>query len=227
MKNILLVVATDNELAALRRVCSLKSEGIGVNKFFSRDEENYHLDVIHGGIGKAAMAFMLGLCYARKHYDLILNIGVAGSLSDELKPMDIFCATKSAYYDVSLPGLPRGKMDEMPLYFECDEKIVELAKQIDPEIKTGLVLTGDLFVTKNNLPEGIERDFDHPLAIDMESASVGESAYIGKVPYGILRTVSDTVTTSDDDKEYEKNVAEASDRAARMALEILRLYSSI
>lgn len=227
MKSILLVVATEDELAAIRRVYPLRSEGIGANMFFTYDDPLFHMDVIRGGIGKAAMSFMIGICYARKHYDLILNIGVAGSLSPELKPMDVFCATKSCYYDVSLPSLPRGQMDDMPLYFECDPQIVELAKRLDSSIKTGLVVTGDLFVTKENLPKRLDEDFDHPLAIDMESAAVGESAYLGKVPYAILRTISDNVRTSEDDSEYNENVANASDRAAKIVIEILKLYSSI
>lgn len=226
MKSVLMVVATEEELHALRRVCPLKSEGVGANFVFRCQGSNYQIDVIRGGIGKAAMAFALGACFARKHYDLVFNIGVAGTVSPRLKAMDIFCATKSCYYDVSLPGLKRGQMDGMPLFFECDPRIVEIARELNPEIRTGIVITGDQFVTKDNLPPHLE-DFEDPLAIDMESASVGESTYLTGTPYAILRTISDDATTSPDEAEYENNVEKASNRAATTALQILDKYFSI
>lgn len=226
MKQFLLVVATEDELHSIRRECPLKSSGMGENFVFTCEKPGYKIYVIQGGIGKAAMAFRLGFMMAHKKFDLVLNTGVAGSFGGKLKAFDALCATRAAYYDVSIPGLPFGQMARMPLYYECDPRVLEACHALDADVKEGLILTADFFATKDNLPKDLEEKFDNPMAIDMESAAVGEACKIQNIPFGILRTISDDTSEEGNAGQYERNLEQACDRASRLALGILDTLGS-
>ena len=85
---------------------------------------------------------------------------------------------------------------------------------------------GDYFVTKDIMPTGLEKDFENPVAIDMESAAVGQCCHIAKVPYGILRTISDDTAGDDNALQYEDNLGEACRKAVLLAIEIIKLRVS-
>ncbi len=177
-----------------------------------------------GGIGKVSMAYRLGTFLQNFQVDEIINIGVAGSISKELKPLDTFVATKCAYHDVDVVafGYKRGQMCSMPLYFSCDDQAVTIALSLNRKyIKTGLVLSGDTFVTKDNLSSSVYEDFDNPVACDMESAAVGQVAYMSKLPYVIIRTISDDPNCEENKTTYEKRLVQASNRAGKLALEMI------
>ncbi len=211
MKNILVITATDTEFEEVSKL----------QEAFSNEERR--IRVIKGGIGKTEMAYRLSKELCGAHYDYLVNIGVAGSLKEDLRAFDAVFATKVAYYDFDLTafGNKRGQTDGNPLYFEADERAEEIAKGLDREIHFGTIISGDRFVTKNNMPENIEEDFDDPIAIDMESAVVGHIAYLEKIPFVILRTISDSVEHNDDDAEYENRKANSSRFAAELAYQII------
>lgn len=227
MKKVLLIVATEEEWDALKEAVStypLCCE----NDFIRADFGDFELVACQGGIGKGSMAFAIGKHMGREEFNLVVNTGVAGTLEHRLSPLSALCATRSAYYDVWLPGwdYKRGQMAEMPLYYECDRTFVECAKKIAPEVETGLIVTGDNFVTKDNMPTGLDKDFENPVAIDMESAAVGQCCHIAKVPYGILRTISDDTAGDDNAMQYEDNLGEACRKAVLLAIEIIKLHVS-
>ena len=204
MKKVLLIVATEEEWDALKEAVStypLCCE----NDFIRADFGDFELVACQGGIGKGSMAFAIGKHMGREEFDLVVNTGVAGTLEHRLSPLSALCATRSAYYDVWLPG--------------WDYKIA-------PEVETGLIVTGDNFVTKDNMPTGLDKDFENPVAIDMESAAVGQCCHIAKVPYGILRTISDDTAGYDNAMQYEDNLGEACRKAVLLAIEIIKLRVS-
>lgn len=223
MKRILIVVATSDEWSALLNAFEGKAVTLEDGVCFVQEEET-EWTLMKGGIGKVAMAFSLGRQMVKKEFDLVLNTGVAGALFKRLKPLEALCATKTAFYDVFLPGLKRGQMAGQELYFECSKRVVELAKKLDKEIETGVIVTGDNFITKDNLPENLDQDFERPVAIDMESAAVGQCCAMAKVPYGILRTISDDTGSEGNEEAYFKNLSEACRAAVRLALAIARKF---
>ena len=217
----------------------MKEELDGLLSSYEKYEEkdNYYLVkdaekevyVILGGIGKASMAFTIGKFLALHKVDMIINTGVAGVLFKALKPLDIFVATKSAYYDVDVLafGYKRGQMCSQPLYYDCLKDGVDfLMSKNDPSIKRGLIISGDTFITKDNTPKDLEKDFDHPVAIDMESASVGQCANIEKLPYMIIRAISDDTENEGNKDVYDKLLKEASNKAGKLTAETISYLSS-
>ncbi len=211
MKNILVITATDTEY------------GEAQNLLTSFEDGEKNICVIKGGVGKTEMAYRLSKKLAEQRYDYLINIGVAGSLKPCLKAFDAVFATKVAYYDFDLTafGNKMGQTDGNPLYFEADKKAKQIAESLDEKIYFGTIISGDRFVTKNNMPENVDEDFDDPMAIDMESAVVGHVAYLEKIPFVILRTISDSVESNRDDAEYENKKANSSKLAVSLVYKII------
>lgn len=223
MKNILIVCAMEEERQGiLRHFEEIKEENDGVKQVFFQGKT---LSVMLGGIGKVSMAFRLGKYLASHKVDLVINVGVAGSCSKELPPFSTLIATKCAYYDVDLTAFshPRGEMSECPLYFECDSNILKIISSFqDKTLKEGLILSGDCFVTKKNFPKGIEKDFDHPLAIDMESAAVGQVCHIAQIPFLVIRSISDDTTNENgNESQYEQNMSDAAKKAGDIVVKLI------
>ena len=222
MKSVLLIVATDDEWKAIEDSFHGKQRLAEDKESFSLEGKAIFWTLMRGGIGKTAMAFSLGRKMQERKYDLVVNTGVAGTIRHRLKRYDAFCATKAAYYDVDIPELKRGQMADQPLYFECSEQFRKLAKKLDPSIHEGLVLTGDLFVTKDNMPKDLDKDFENPIAIDMESAAVGQCCHMAGVPFGILRTISDDTEEEGNQDQYFESLGEACQKAVSLAVEIIK-----
>lgn len=195
------------------------SNGLELTKTKINKTEIY---AFYSGVGKVAMAYKLGLFLSIIKPDKIINIGVAGSISKELKAFDILVADKSCYYDADLTecGYEFGRMSAMSLYFNCDmvfnHKLMKY-KDDDLNVKHGLIITGDSFVTRKLVDKKWFKVFDNPLACDMESASVGQVCQMADIPYSIVRAISDEVTASKcNQDDYNKQLNEASAKAAKL-----------
>lgn len=225
-KNILVICAQPEELDGVfyQQEKKVHSDGI-----YLLEGENFNAYVTIGGIGKTAIAFRLGQLLSQLSVDLIINTGVAGSLSSEVKPFEIFVSEKAAYYDVDVRafGYALGQMCGQPLYYPADKKALKAALSLfDNRIHAGLVLSGDNFISKENLPSFIYTAFDHPMAIDMESAAVAQVSNIAHVPYLVIRAISDTPSDEDNNKDtYNNRLDEACAEAGKITYKIMNEYS--
>lgn len=221
IKNILVVAAQEEELAPF---FNNQISEIEKNTYLSTEIKGKTVYGLLGGIGKTSMALQLGLFLSNINIDLIINIGVCGTVSKSLKPFDILVATKSCYHDVDVTAFnhPYGQMCDEPLYYECYKKGINTINSYKNEkVKIGLILSGDKFVTKNNFDKSILKKFDNPIAIDMESATVGQVANDLKIPNLIIRAVSDDTDNEENKEDYDKQLNEAAIQASELALRLV------
>ena len=180
-----------------------------------------------GYVGKVGTAFILGKIASCCKVKAIINSGVAGSLSDEATPLTVVFADKVAFHDVDLTAfnLPYGMMDEQPLWFEAGKEFREAAKDLQSQrelqIKIGSMISGDSFVTKKNMPEKMIEYFGHPLAVDMEGATVGMVANLLHVPFAVIRSISDDTRKEGNRMNYEEFVELAAKHASSVTLWLL------
>jgi adenosylhomocysteine nucleosidase len=223
-------------------VCAMKEEQDAFLKLFDTQIETAgnisHLcindgkDEIYcmlGGIGKVSMAYMLGSILNTRHFDLIINVGVAGTINGRLKPFTTLIADRCAYHDVDVTafGYSYGQMCQCPLYFESDRKAIKLGLESEiKELATGLILSGDSFMTKENTDLQVLDRFESPVAVDMESAAIAQVSYLAKIPFVIIRSISDDASNNEGNKnQYEDNLDKASERAATVVKYIVSNYS--
>ena len=152
------------------------------------------------GCGKVNAAMCTLALIQNYNPDVIINSGVAGSLSEGVSIGDIVVATKSVEHDMNTTALgdKQGEVsfpDGIIMYFECDEKTTNLLAQVcrnipDTRVETGIIASGDMFVSERKKRLLIRERFD-ALACEMEGAAIGHVCNRCEVPYTILRAISD------------------------------------
>ena len=150
----------------------------------------------------------------------MINTGIAGSLKAEIDIADIVISSDVLHHDMDATGFgyPLGQIPRMDvLSFEADKKLIELAdkacRKVLPEIGThiGRVVSGDQFISDKVVKERIASNFNG-CCTEMEGAAIAQTAYLNKVPFVILRAISDKADDSAtmDYPTFEKKAIENS-----------------
>ena len=156
--------------------------------------------VVVCGEGKVNAAMCAVTLINRYAPELVINSGVAGALSPLVSIGDMVIATKTVEHDMNTTALgdkqgeisfPDGKVT----YFVCDKNasslLAECAREL-PETKTaqGIIASGDIFVSDRRKRLLINDRFG-AVACEMEGAAIGHVCHCCRVPYAVLRAISD------------------------------------
>lgn len=168
------------------------------------------------GIGKVFAAICTEIMALHFGVDHIINIGVAGSLVPTLKVLDVAVAESAVQHDMNTTavGDPQGLISGINVInFAADDELrkavtsVLAAKGINYE--TGVIASGDLFVDTNKQRETIRNRFD-AIAADMEGASIAHTCYVNKIPFTLIRSISDAEGSAMDYNTFAGKAAEQS-----------------
>ena len=172
-------------------------------EFYDGMLEDLPVVVVQCGVGKvnAAMcAQVLCDCFDVTH---LVNTGIAGSLCAELDIGDLVVSKDAMYHDFDCVhfGYECGRVPGMDVVaFPADEAMIgyacAAAETVNPgHVRVGRVASGDLFVAERCAKERIiERT--SALCTEMEGAAIAQTAYRNKVPFVILRAISDKADNS-------------------------------
>ncbi len=172
------------------------------------------------GVGKVFAAICAEAMILTYHVDCVINIGVAGTLCDELGVMDVAIASRVVQHDMNTSALgdPVGLLSGLnEVYLPADEKIYSViekcvaAKGINH--KVGTIATGDLFLSKESTKNHLHERFA-AIAGEMEGGSIGQVCYVNQVPFAILRSISDG-------KGAEMDYATFAEKAAQVGIEVI------
>ena len=195
-------------------ICAMQIEADGIIALCENVKTRTHakmkftLGTLHGkdvcivvcGVGKVNAAMCALMLIEKYKPDIVLNSGVAGSLSPIVGIGDIVVATKSVEHDMNGTALgdkqgeitfPDGNM----MFFECDKQastlLAAICKEIpDTKVAQGSIASGDIFVSDRKQRFKINDRFG-ALACEMEGAAIGHVCVRCEVPYGIIRAISD------------------------------------
>ena len=184
------------------------------------------------GVGKVLSAMVTQKILDTFDIHHILFTGIAGSLNPVYEIGDIVIAKDTIQHDMDVSGLgfKRGHVPYTDIHIiECEKKempILSKAAEGFGRIHIGRILTGDLFLTKrNDAGYSYLQDELHGDAVEMEGASVGTVALINKIPFNLVRIVSDRA-----DGEAPHNFGaflnEASDKILSTTFEYLKLRAA-
>ena len=176
--------------------------------------------VVRSGIGKVNAAVCTQVLADRYGVDCVINTGVAGSLKNEINIGDIVISSDAVQHDMDATGFgyEMGVIPRMPVsVFPADRKLIDAAKaacaEAVPEIGVfeGRVVSGDRFVTDKSTKKRISDTF-HAYCTEMEGASIAQAAYLNKIPYLVIRAISDKAddSASMDYGEFERKAIEHS-----------------
>lgn len=185
------------------------------------------------GIGKVNAAVGTMRLIQEHHPDAIISTGLAGGIDPLMHVMDILAATQCVYHDVDCGGISStgdaialGQVQGLPARYDADQHLLETAKRIPlaqgERLMTGLICTGDQFITDRERQNNIKRHFVDGLACDMESAAIAQTCYLEKVPFMSLRVISDTPGNTDNHQtQWDDFLASMCDRSFRFVKQYL------
>lgn len=159
--------------------------------------------VVQCGVGKvnaAICAQILCDCFGVTH---LVNTGIAGSLCAQLDIGDLVVSRDVMYHDFDCVhfGYPYGKVPGMDVTaFPADDTLLAYAfaaaETVNPgHTKIGTVASGDQFVASSEKKAQIVSAC-HALCTEMEGAAIAQTAYRNRLPFVILRAISDKADDS-------------------------------
>ena len=154
------------------------------------------------GIGKVFAALCAQTLILRYAPEYIINTGVAGSLSGKLDIASIAVSSAVVQHDMDTSPLgdPVGLISginiiELPADKRLSEKISSCAKDMGIKTETGIIASGDQFVASSERKDFIVKHFG-AIACEMEGAAIGHVCYVNKIPFCIIRAISDSADGS-------------------------------
>ena len=128
----------------------------------------------------------------------ILNTGIAGALSDQLRIGDLLISTDAVQHDVDVTtfGYAPGQVPGQAESFVADESLATLAQQaseaVDPtrRVLRGRVVSGDQFISSREVKERLVSEF-HGDCAEMEGAAIAQGAVRNGLPFVVIRAISD------------------------------------
>jgi len=177
------------------------------------------------GIGKVFAAICAQTMILKYNPDVIINTGVAGTLTDKLSIGDIAIADSVVQHDMDTSALgdPVGLLSginiiKIPADEKTFKKIEFCVKSSGANYEIGTIASGDQFLASNDVKERIVKNFG-AIAGEMEGASIGHVCYVNQKPFCVLRAISDCA-----DGSGASNYMEFLNQAAKNAVEIMKKF---
>ena len=223
-----IIGAMQMEVDALQAAMeSPASETVSGITFVTGRIGNHHIVAAQCGIGKVFAAMCAQTMILKYAPEAIINIGVAGSVTKGLQVLDIAIADKVCQHDMDTSpiGDPVGLISGINrIFFPADPKLIgvieEAAKSKDCRTVIGTVASGDQFIHTQEQKTFIRETFSASAA-EMEGGSIGHVCTVNKVPFAVLRTISDGDGAAMDYAEFAPKAAMQSIEVIMEALKLL------
>ncbi|MBQ9735596.1 MAG: 5'-methylthioadenosine/adenosylhomocysteine nucleosidase [Clostridia bacterium] len=221
-----IIGAMQSETAALiAAMTDTTSETVSGVTYTKGILEGKEVVVATSGIGKvfaAVCAQTMILCYAPS---LLINTGVAGTLTTALSVGDVAVASSLVQHDMDTSPLgdPVGLVSGInKIYFDADGRAVEAfcacVQAEGGKSVVGTVASGDQFIASPEKKKAIVERFC-TVACEMEGAAIAHVAFINGTPFAVLRAISDSA-----DGEARVDYPTFVKLAAARSVAVLRRY---
>lgn len=196
--------------------------------FYEGTYNNVPVVTVFSGVCKVNAAIATQILISKFNVSHLIHIGVAGALKGDLSVGDIIIPDAIAYHDV-LPEIitechPWMK-DE---YFRPDRGMLTAclnvmnSKYSAKRWFSGKAITGEAFIHDDQRSKLVSK-YD-PYCVDMESAAVAHACYVNKIPFIVIRSISDN---ADDrgSEDFEKNVESSSLNTIEVVKDFIKHYT--
>lgn len=182
------------------------------------------------GIGKVFAGICTQTMILTYHPTAIINVGVAGTLTNELGITDIAIADNMVQHDMDTSpiGDPVGLISGINIIqIPCSQSLVEKIKACVEELgihcKVGTIASGDQFVVDKSRKETIVNQFD-AIACEMEGAAIGQVCYVNGVDYAVIRAISDSADDSAS-MDYPTFTVKAAENSSKVMQRLIQSLS--
>ena len=225
-----IIGALENEVAdIIERLEKKESETVSGITFYIGELEGKRVAVARCGVGKVFAAICAEAMIIKYSPSLIINTGVGGALAHGLQSADMVIADKLCQHDMdtSFLGDPVGLISGINvIYFETDKRAVRILKESCEKLYlrsfVGTVASGDKFVASVEQKREIVKAFS-AIACEMEGAAIAQTAYVNKVPFAVIRAISDSAD-GNASMDYNTFMPIAAKSSAALTLELVKSY---
>lgn len=192
-------------------------------KIFGRE-----VAAVECGVGKVNAAMCTQVMIDLYSPDEIINSGIAGALSEDTEIGDVVICTDVVQHDMDTTelGEPLGQLqfnDCRVLSIGADSGIVSALEDAckavpDTKFENGRVATGDKFVSRREERSRINEIFS-AIACEMEGGAIAQVCFRNKVPFGIIRAISDSMRENEGVDFFKFR-----DMAAQRSVRIIEQY---
>lgn len=226
MKTIGIIFAMQEELIELKKYLHINNEKkIYDLIFYEATLNNQNIILTESGIGKTNAARTTQILIDYYKPEAIFNIGVAGGIAKNLKVGDIIISTSLVQHDFDITAFnhPKGYIPNIGNTIPIDNKLLNTTKNIldtnNISYKEGVIASGDIFCTKESMATKINTQFK-ALCVEMEGASIAQTAYLSKTPCLVIRSISDC-PDNNNKVTYEEFLETSSKKVAQIMYAIL------
>jgi len=181
------------------------------------------------GIGKCFAAMCAQTMILKYKPDRIINIGVAGTLSDKLGIGDIAVASSVVQYDMDTSPLgdPVGMLSginiiNIPCCESLADDISECAAKQSIKNKIGTIASGDSFISDRSKKEWIAKTFT-AIACEMEGGAIAQVCYVNRVDCAVIRSISDNA--DGDSGDFLKFASMAAEHSCSTLCALLKSFN--
>lgn len=213
----------EEELYALKQKLNIEKEfNLFDLKFYEATIENIKCILVQSGIGKVNSARTTQILIDNIKVDYIFNIGVAGGIDNSLKVGDVVVANSLVQHDFDITAFnhEKGYIPNIGKNIYCDEYLLRLVKDIDKNIISGVIASGDIFCTDEKMAKKIHDKFN-ALCVEMEGASIAQVCYLCNIPFLIMRSISDT-PNNDNAVTFDEFLKISSDKVAEVMMKLIK-----
>jgi adenosylhomocysteine nucleosidase len=200
--------------------------------------------LVPSGIGKVNAALTTTIVLEHFRPAQVLFTGIAGGMNPDLQPGDLVIGTHLVHHDYGRQT-PEGwqvrptknpyTFADNPVYFPADSVLKLLAAFVVPKVKleaindrtprvvADTIMTGDVFLADTKRNRELRQRFGAG-AVEMEGAAVAQVCYQQRVPFLVIRSLSDNGDDSAtlDFQKYGAIAARNSAALVRAMVERLR-----
>lgn len=200
-----IMVAMDKELELLKKVIRrVDNEIVDDKEYLFGYINDIGVIIVKSGIGKVNAALTTQKMIDWYSPNLIINTGVAGGLDESVRTGDVVVPDSIVYHDVWCgDGNDWGVADCCPARFIPYERCIDIIKRKCPDVKSGLLCTGDRFIKGYDNANNIKKVFGDGVICDMEGAAIAHTCHILGVPFVSIKVVSDNPMNGDNVWEYD------------------------
>ncbi len=221
-----IIGAMEMETAALSAaVTEQKCETISGILYVSGLLDGQAVVIATCGVGKVHAALCAQTMLLRYQPSLLINTGVAGTLTPELGIGDIAVANVLCQHDMDTSpiGDPIGFVSGINrIYFKADsdvsQRLAACAEACGARTVTGCIATGDQFVATPEKKAWIRAAFG-AIACEMEGGAIAQVAALNGLPFAVLRAISDSA-----DGDATLDYPTFASQAAARSVSLLRAF---
>lgn len=225
-----IIVATDEELIEMKNIMdSYEEKDIYELTFVKGKINGKKVIVVKCGVGKVNAARTTQILIDNFKISKIINIGAAGGINPELKIQDIVIGEKIVQYDfdtTSAGDYEKGEIQGIGKFIRSDYELINickkvLEKRVDNSIKVviGTIATADIFCSDPEIAKEVREEFGAE-CVEMEGAAIAQVCFLDKIPFLVIRGISDT-PNGNNEMDYYTYCHIAAKHAAEFLQELL------